>query len=63
MPKRICPGSWELLNLCKILVRVYARRTGKPLWIVSEDMEGDVARAVQGNNNIVARTLIYGMPW
>ncbi|CAN6447380.1 unnamed protein product [Victoria cruziana] len=32
----------ELLKLCEILTRVYVQRTGKPLWVVSEDMERDV---------------------
>jgi ATP-dependent Clp endopeptidase proteolytic subunit ClpP len=32
----------ELLRLREILTRVYAQRTGKPLWVVSEDMERDV---------------------
>ncbi|CAN6472634.1 unnamed protein product [Victoria cruziana] len=32
----------ELLKLCEILIRVYVQKTGKPLWIVSEDMERDV---------------------
>nr|YP_009306585.1 clp protease proteolytic subunit [Populus ilicifolia]YP_009470569.1 ClpP [Populus wilsonii]YP_009474166.1 clp protease proteolytic subunit [Populus angustifolia]YP_009474246.1 clp protease proteolytic subunit [Populus koreana]YP_009474326.1 clp protease proteolytic subunit [Populus laurifolia]YP_009474405.1 clp protease proteolytic subunit [Populus nigra]YP_009474485.1 clp protease proteolytic subunit [Populus pruinosa]YP_009474564.1 clp protease proteolytic subunit [Populus simonii]YP_0 len=32
----------ELLKLREILTRVYAQRTGKPLWVVSEDMERDV---------------------
>nr|YP_009544507.1 ClpP [Prunus mira]APF30669.1 ClpP [Prunus mira] len=32
----------ELLKLRETLTRVYAQRTGKPLWVVSEDMERDV---------------------
>jgi len=32
----------ELLKLREILTRIYAQRTGKPLWVVSEDMERDV---------------------
>nr|AGW04877.1 clp protease proteolytic subunit protein [Sisyranthus trichostomus] len=32
----------ELLQLRETLTRVYAQRTGKPLWVVSEDMERDV---------------------
>ncbi|KAK5834217.1 hypothetical protein PVK06_018091 [Gossypium arboreum] len=32
----------ELLKLCESLTRVYVQRTGKPLWVVSEDMERDV---------------------
>nr|YP_009264716.1 ATP-dependent Clp protease proteolytic subunit [Kostermanthus robustus]ANJ18988.1 ATP-dependent Clp protease proteolytic subunit [Kostermanthus robustus] len=34
-------GAEELLNLRQILTRGYAQRTGKPLWVVSEDMERD----------------------
>nr|YP_010142536.1 ATP-dependent Clp protease proteolytic subunit [Lagotis yunnanensis]YP_010146436.1 ATP-dependent Clp protease proteolytic subunit [Lagotis brevituba]QQL02681.1 ATP-dependent Clp protease proteolytic subunit [Lagotis yunnanensis]QQO99343.1 ATP-dependent Clp protease proteolytic subunit [Lagotis brevituba] len=32
----------ELLRLREILTRVYVQRTGKPSWVVSEDMERDV---------------------
>nr|UUJ37592.1 ATP-dependent Clp protease proteolytic subunit 1 [Firmiana hainanensis] len=32
----------ELLNLRESLTRVYVQRTGKPFWVVSEDMERDV---------------------
>lgn len=32
----------ELLKLRETLTRVYAQRTGKPLWVVSEDMERDI---------------------
>ncbi|KAF5821736.1 putative Clp protease proteolytic subunit /Translocation-enhancing protein TepA [Helianthus annuus] len=32
----------ELLKLRETLTRVYVRRTGKPVWVVSEDMERDV---------------------
>lgn len=32
----------ELLKLREIVTRIYAQRTGKPLWVVSEDMERDV---------------------
>ncbi|KAK9661565.1 hypothetical protein RND81_O112000 [Saponaria officinalis] len=32
----------ELLKLRETLTRVYVQRTGKPVWIVSEDMERDV---------------------
>nr|YP_009669512.1 clp protease proteolytic subunit [Krameria lanceolata]YP_010385645.1 clp protease proteolytic subunit [Krameria erecta]QCW94511.1 clp protease proteolytic subunit [Krameria lanceolata]UPN63353.1 clp protease proteolytic subunit [Krameria erecta] len=32
----------ELLKLRETLTEVYAQRTGKPLWVVSEDMERDV---------------------
>nr|QVL26098.1 clp protease proteolytic subunit [Macbridea alba] len=32
----------ELLKLRETVTRVYAQRTGKPLWVVSEDLERDV---------------------
>nr|ARC96058.1 clp protease proteolytic subunit [Polylepis reticulata]ARD00005.1 clp protease proteolytic subunit [Margyricarpus pinnatus]ARD00933.1 clp protease proteolytic subunit [Acaena pinnatifida]ARD01322.1 clp protease proteolytic subunit [Polylepis australis]ARD01554.1 clp protease proteolytic subunit [Polylepis sp. SCZ-2017] len=32
----------ELLKLRETITRVYAQRTGKPLWVVSEDVERDV---------------------
>nr|YP_008081290.1 Clp protease proteolytic subunit [Catharanthus roseus]AGI51169.1 Clp protease proteolytic subunit [Catharanthus roseus] len=32
----------ELLKMRETLTRVYVQRTGKPLWVVSEDMERDV---------------------
>nr|YP_010343568.1 clp protease proteolytic subunit [Solanum trachycyphum]YP_010344343.1 clp protease proteolytic subunit [Solanum riparium]YP_010346370.1 clp protease proteolytic subunit [Solanum iltisii]UNZ86901.1 clp protease proteolytic subunit [Solanum trachycyphum]UNZ87760.1 clp protease proteolytic subunit [Solanum riparium]UNZ90202.1 clp protease proteolytic subunit [Solanum iltisii] len=32
----------ELLKLRETLTRVYAERTGKPFWVVSEDMERDI---------------------
>nr|YP_010422128.1 clp protease proteolytic subunit [Urtica urens]USG56098.1 clp protease proteolytic subunit [Urtica sp.]USG56263.1 clp protease proteolytic subunit [Urtica urens]USG56347.1 clp protease proteolytic subunit [Urtica urens] len=32
----------ELLTLRETLTKVYVQRTGKPLWVVSEDMERDV---------------------
>nr|YP_009747536.1 ClpP [Bidens pilosa]QII89184.1 ClpP [Bidens pilosa] len=32
----------ELLKLRETLTRVYVQRTGKPLWVISEDMERDV---------------------
>nr|YP_010937157.1 ATP-dependent Clp protease proteolytic subunit [Whytockia hekouensis]WKW94099.1 ATP-dependent Clp protease proteolytic subunit [Whytockia hekouensis] len=32
----------ELLNLREAITMVYAQRTGKPLWVVSEDLERDV---------------------
>ncbi|XP_057516639.1 ATP-dependent Clp protease proteolytic subunit-like [Amaranthus tricolor] len=32
----------ELLKLRETLTRVYVQRTGKPLWVVSEDIERDV---------------------
>ncbi|CAN6482894.1 unnamed protein product [Victoria cruziana] len=32
----------EPLKLYEILTRVYVQRMGKPLWVVSEDMERDV---------------------
>ncbi|ESR45722.1 hypothetical protein CICLE_v10003424mg, partial [Citrus x clementina] len=31
----------ELLRLREILTMVYVQRSGKPLWVVSEDMERD----------------------
>ena len=31
-----------LLKLRETVTRVYVQRTGKPLWVVSEDMERDV---------------------
>jgi len=31
----------ELLKLRETLVRIYVQRTGKPFWIVSEDLERD----------------------
>nr|YP_010456223.1 clp protease proteolytic subunit [Parnassia submysorensis]UUA65879.1 clp protease proteolytic subunit [Parnassia submysorensis]UUA67409.1 clp protease proteolytic subunit [Parnassia submysorensis] len=32
----------ELLKMRETITRVYVQRTGKPLWVVSEDMERDV---------------------
>nr|YP_002970669.1 Clp protease proteolytic subunit [Alsophila spinulosa]YP_009679430.1 clp protease proteolytic subunit [Alsophila costularis]ACK77151.1 Clp protease proteolytic subunit [Alsophila spinulosa]QDP70974.1 clp protease proteolytic subunit [Alsophila costularis]QUJ10077.1 Clp protease proteolytic subunit [Alsophila latebrosa] len=32
----------EVLKLRDCITRVYAQRTGKPLWMISEDMERDV---------------------
>ena len=32
----------ELLKLRETLTRVYVQRTGKPFWVVSEDMERDI---------------------
>lgn len=32
----------ELLKLRETLTRVYAQRTGKPSWVIFEDMERDV---------------------
>nr|YP_010398143.1 clp protease proteolytic subunit [Perrottetia racemosa]UQK92953.1 clp protease proteolytic subunit [Perrottetia racemosa] len=32
----------ELLKIRETITRVYAQRTGKPLWVVYEDMERDV---------------------
>nr|QFV19781.1 clp protease proteolytic subunit [Macrosolen bibracteolatus] len=32
----------ELLKLRETLTEVYVQRTGKPLWVISEDMERDV---------------------
>lgn len=31
----------ELLKLRETITGVYAQRTGKPIWVVSEDMERD----------------------
>ncbi|WMV14255.1 hypothetical protein MTR67_007640 [Solanum verrucosum] len=32
----------ELMKLRETLTRVYAERTGKPFWVVHEDMERDI---------------------
>nr|YP_009688192.1 clp protease proteolytic subunit [Stryphnodendron adstringens]QEE59572.1 clp protease proteolytic subunit [Stryphnodendron adstringens] len=32
----------ELLKLRETITRIYVQRTGKPLWVVSEDLERDV---------------------
>ena len=32
----------ELLTLRETITRVYVQRTGKPIWVISEDMERDV---------------------
>ncbi|RZC23307.1 ATP-dependent Clp protease proteolytic subunit [Glycine soja] len=32
----------ELLKMSETITRVYVQRTGKPLWVISEDMEMDV---------------------
>nr|QWE50246.1 clp protease proteolytic subunit [Biophytum sensitivum] len=32
----------ELLKLRELLTQIYAERTGKPLWVLTEDMERDV---------------------
>ena len=32
----------ELLKLRGTITRVYVQRTGKPIWVISEDMERDV---------------------
>lgn len=32
----------ELLKLRETITKVYVQRTGKPLWVVSEDLERDV---------------------
>nr|ADD31116.1 clp protease proteolytic subunit protein [Gunnera manicata] len=34
--------SEELLKLREIITKVYVQRTGKPFWVISEDMERDV---------------------
>lgn len=31
----------ELLSLREMVTEVYAERTGKPLWVISDDMERD----------------------
>lgn len=31
----------EVLKLRDCITKVYAQRTGKPLWVISEDMERD----------------------
>lgn len=31
----------EILKLRESITRVYAQRTGKPIWVISEDMERD----------------------
>ncbi|KAL3502399.1 hypothetical protein ACH5RR_036848 [Cinchona calisaya] len=36
------PEAEELLKLRETLTKVYVQRAGKPLWVVSEDMERDV---------------------
>ena len=32
----------ELLKIRETITRVYVQRTGKPLWVITEDMERDV---------------------
>ena len=32
----------ELLKLREAITRVYVQRTGKPIWVICEDMERDV---------------------
>nr|YP_010290799.1 clp protease proteolytic subunit [Eriocaulon cinereum]YP_010473702.1 clp protease proteolytic subunit [Eriocaulon sp. LE23]ULQ65531.1 clp protease proteolytic subunit [Eriocaulon cinereum]UVH67405.1 clp protease proteolytic subunit [Eriocaulon cinereum]UVH67490.1 clp protease proteolytic subunit [Eriocaulon sp. LE23] len=32
----------ELLKLRETLTKIYVQRTGKPLWVISEDMERDI---------------------
>lgn len=32
----------EVLKLRDCITKVYVQRTGKPLWVISEDMERDV---------------------
>ncbi|TYG99004.1 hypothetical protein ES288_A10G162200v1 [Gossypium darwinii] len=36
----------KLMKLCESLTRVYVQRTGKPLWVVYEDMERFVFMSV-----------------
>nr|YP_009549209.1 clp protease proteolytic subunit [Llavea cordifolia]AYW16358.1 clp protease proteolytic subunit [Llavea cordifolia] len=37
----------EALKLRDCITKVYAQRTGKPLWIISEDMERDVSLSAE----------------
>lgn len=37
----------EVLKLRDYITRVYVQRIGKPLWIISEDMERDVFMSAQ----------------
>ena len=32
----------KILKLRETITRVYVQRTGKPIWVISEDMERDV---------------------
>jgi ATP-dependent Clp protease protease subunit len=32
----------ELLKMRETITRVYAQRTGKPFWVVSDDLERDI---------------------
>ncbi|KAE9617758.1 ATP-dependent Clp protease proteolytic subunit [Lupinus albus] len=44
----------ELLKLREMITRVYVQRTGKPLWLVSEDMEMDFfMSAVEAQAHII----------
>ena len=36
----------ELLKMRETITRVYVQRTGKPLWVISEDMERDVPKTI-----------------
>ncbi|XVF66774.1 hypothetical protein PTKIN_Ptkin10aG0065300 [Pterospermum kingtungense] len=36
----------ELVKLRESITRIYVQRTGKPLWVISEDMERDVFMSV-----------------
>lgn len=45
----------ELLTLRETLTKVYAQRTGQPLWVLTEDLERDVfmsAREAQAHGII-----------
>lgn len=44
----------EILNLRDSITRVYAQRTGKPIWVISQDMERDVFMSAE-------EALIYGI--
>jgi ATP-dependent Clp protease protease subunit len=46
--------SVEILNLRDSITRVYAQRTGKPIWVISEDMERDTFMSAE-------EALIYGI--
>ncbi|KAL6312141.1 hypothetical protein AAG906_021950 [Vitis piasezkii] len=40
--RRICHGSGRTTETARNHHKVYVQRTGKPLWVVSEDLERDV---------------------
>lgn len=37
----------EVLKIRDSITRVYAQRTGKPFWVISEDMERDVSTSAE----------------